>query len=69
MIINFYILTTLFYYFYEYYFALQQNYKNETKTQHVTNYYLMKFNIWAHYIKVSKFDFAFYLIDSFRFVA
>ena len=35
----------LFYYFHEYYFVLQQNYKNETKTQHVRNYYLIKFNI------------------------
>ena len=40
MLIKFYILTKLFYYFHEYYFVLQQNYKNETKTQHVTNYYL-----------------------------
>ena len=69
MLIKFYILTKLFYYFYKYYFLLQQNYKNETKTQHVTNYYLIKFNIWEHYIKVSKFDYAFYLIDSFQFVA
>ena len=60
MLIKCYILTKLFYYFYEYYFLLQQNYKNETKTQHVTNYYLIKFNIWEHYIKVSKFDYAFY---------
>ena len=35
----------VFYYFYEYYFLLQQNYINEAKTQHVTNYYLIKFNI------------------------
>ena len=48
MLIKFYILTKLFYYFYEYYFLLQQNYKNETKTQHVTNYYQIKFNIWEH---------------------
>ena len=51
MLIKFYILTKLFYYFYEYYFLLQQNYKSETKTQHVTNYYLIKFNIWEHYLK------------------
>ena len=45
MLIKFYTLNKLFYYFYEYYFLLQQNCKNETKTQHVTNYYLIKFNI------------------------
>ena len=56
-------------FFHECYFLFQQNYKNETKTQHVANYYLIKFNTWKHYIKVLKFDYAFYLIDSFQFVA
>ena len=65
MLIKFYTLTKLFYYFHEYYFVLQQNYKNAT----FTNYYPIKFNIWEHYIKVSKCDYAFYLIYSFQFVA
>ena len=57
LLIKFYIPTKLFYYFHEYYFVLQQNYKNETKTQHVTNYYLMISQLRCFFFDVCRPEF------------